>query len=120
MAQPYLAHFALKEPPFSKEVPDAELWLPSSKPAIVDTLLEALDEHSSVVLVGEPALARRASCVRYAIASRPPASGSRTDLGAPCDRTTLTSVQDGRHQRYGPAAGSRAARSRPNSSASRA
>ena len=39
MTVPYLAHFALKEPPFSKEILDGELWLPASKQAVVDTLL---------------------------------------------------------------------------------
>ena len=29
----YLTAFGLSEPPFSKEVPDADLWLPSSKQA---------------------------------------------------------------------------------------
>jgi hypothetical protein len=43
MTVPYLAHFALKDPPFSKEVADGELWLPASNQAVVDTLLEALD-----------------------------------------------------------------------------
>ncbi len=75
MAQPYLAHFALKDPPFSKEVPDAELWLPSSKQAVVDTLLEALDERSSVVLVGEPGVGK--TCVLRALRHRIPAAGFR-------------------------------------------
>ena len=38
----YLAHFALKEAPFSKEIGDADLWLPSSKTAVVEELVEAL------------------------------------------------------------------------------
>ena len=54
MTTPYLAHFALNEPPFSKEIPDPDLWLPTSKQAVVDTLLDALTERASVVLVGEP------------------------------------------------------------------
>ena len=33
MRDGYLSHFGLREPPFSKEVPDMELWLPSSKQA---------------------------------------------------------------------------------------
>jgi hypothetical protein len=31
MTAPYLAHFVLTEPPFSKEIPDDDLWLPTSK-----------------------------------------------------------------------------------------
>jgi hypothetical protein len=31
MTAPYLTALGLKEPPFSKEIPDADLWLPASK-----------------------------------------------------------------------------------------
>src|SRR5262245_59799866 len=61
----YLALFGLKEAPFSKEIPDAELWLPGSKLAVVDTLLEALDERASVMLVGEPGVGE--TCVLRAL-----------------------------------------------------
>jgi len=36
-------------------IADGELWLPASKQVVVDTLLEALHERASIVLVGEPA-----------------------------------------------------------------
>lgn len=75
MATPYLAHFALTTPPFSKEVPDGELWLPTSKQAVVDTLLDALTEHQSVVLVGEPGVGK--TCVLRALRHRIPAAGFR-------------------------------------------
>ncbi len=75
MSTPYLAHFALKEPPFSKEVPDGELWLPTSKQTVVDTLLDALTEHASVVLVGEPGVGK--TCVLRALRHRIPAAGFR-------------------------------------------
>ena len=39
----YLTHFGLREPPFSKEIPDGELWLPSSKQAVVDELVDAVE-----------------------------------------------------------------------------
>jgi len=84
MAQPYLAHFALKDPPFTKEVPDGELWLPSSKQAIVDTLLEALDDKASVVLVGEPGVGK--TCVLRALRHRIPAAGFRLTY---CHNATL-------------------------------
>lgn len=75
MPQPYLDHFALTEPPFSKEIPDSDLWLPSSKQAIVEALLEALDERASVVVVGEPGVGK--TCVLRALRHRIPAAGFR-------------------------------------------
>jgi type II secretory pathway predicted ATPase ExeA len=68
MPPPYVDHFTLTEPPFSKEIPDADLWLPSSKQAVVEALLEALDKRAyawdsrsllSLVLVGLPELCER-------------------------------------------------------------
>ena len=84
MLQPYLDHFALKEPPFSKEVPDGELWLPASKQAVVEALLEALDEHASVVLVGEPGVGK--TCVLRALRHRIPAAGFKLTY---CHNATL-------------------------------
>src|SRR3954468_950165 len=75
MVAPYLAHFALTEPPFSKEIPDANLWLPASKQVVVDALLEALEERASVVLVGEPGVGK--TCVLRALRHRIPAAGFR-------------------------------------------
>ncbi len=80
----YLAHFGCKDAPFSKEIPDAELWLPSSKLVIVDTLLEALDERASVVLVGEPGVGK--TCVLRALRHRIPAAGFRLTY---CHNATL-------------------------------
>jgi general secretion pathway protein A len=84
MSSPYLAHFALREPPFSKEVPDAELWLPASKQVVVETLLDALTEHASVVLVGEPGVGK--TCVLRALRHRIPAAGFRLTY---CHNATL-------------------------------
>ena len=80
----YLAHFGLKEAPFSKEIPDAELWLPSSKLAVVDTLLEALEERASVMLVGEPGVGK--TCVLRALRHRIPAAGFKLTY---CHNATL-------------------------------
>lgn len=80
----YLAHFGLKEAPFSKEIPDAELWLPASKLAVVDALLEALDERASVVLVGEPGVGK--TCVLRALRHRIPAAGFKLTY---CHNATL-------------------------------
>jgi general secretion pathway protein A len=68
MTPAYLAHFALKDAPFSKEIGDADLWLPSSKTAIVDELVEALTQRASVSLVGEPGVGK--TCVLRALRHR--------------------------------------------------
>ena len=47
-------HFGLNDAPFSKDIGDDELWLPSSKLAIVDELVEALEGRKHALLVGEP------------------------------------------------------------------
>jgi len=80
----YLATFGLTAPPFSKEVPDADLWLPSSKQAAVDTLLDALAERSSVVLTGEPGVGK--TCVLRALRHRIPTAGFRLTY---CHNATL-------------------------------
>lgn len=80
----YLAHFGLKEAPFSKEIPDADLWLPESKLAVVDDLIEALDERASVVLVGEPGVGK--TCVLRALRHRIPAAGFKLTY---CHNATL-------------------------------
>ena len=68
MTPAYLAHFALKEAPFSKEIGDADLWLPSSKTVVVDELVEALAQRASVSIVGEPGVGK--TCVLRALRHR--------------------------------------------------
>jgi type II secretory pathway predicted ATPase ExeA len=80
----YLDTLGLKEAPFSKEIPDADLWLPASKTAVVDQLLEALTERASVVLVGEPGVGK--TCVLRALRHRVPAAGFRLTY---CHNATL-------------------------------
>ena len=80
----YLTAFGLKEPPFSKEVPDGELWLPTSKEVVVDGLLDALGERASVVLTGEPGLGK--TCVLRALRHRIPTAGFRLTY---CHNATL-------------------------------
>lgn len=80
----YLAAFGFKEPPFSKEVADQDLWLPPSKQAAVDTLLDALGEHASVVLTGEPGVGK--TCVLRALRHRIPTAGFRLTY---CHNATL-------------------------------
>ena len=64
MIAPYLAHFALKDRPFSKEIADNELWLPTP----MQTLVEALNDHASAVLVSEPGAGK--TCVLRALRPR--------------------------------------------------
>lgn len=79
-----LSAFGFKEPPFSKEVPDADLWLPTSKQVAVDALLEALSERASVVLTGEPGVGK--TCVLRALRHRIPTAGFRLTY---CHNATL-------------------------------
>jgi len=84
----YLTHFGLREPPFSKEIPDGELWLPSSKQAVVDELVDAVEERTSVVLVGDPGWARPASCAPSANACPRLPSASPTATTSPSAAAT--------------------------------
>jgi hypothetical protein len=36
----YLTHFDLAQAPFSKEIADQDLWLPTSKQGVVDEMLD--------------------------------------------------------------------------------
>lgn len=84
MTPAWLGFFGFKDAPFSKEICDADLWLPSSKAALVDELCEALGDRASVVLVGEPGVGK--TCVLRAIRQRLPASGFRLTY---CHNATL-------------------------------
>lgn len=84
MTASYLTHFSLKEAPFSKEISDAELWLPPSKEEVVEELCQAIDAHESVLLVGEPGVGK--TCVLRALRHRIPQSGFRLTY---CHNVTL-------------------------------
>lgn len=62
--------FGFTQPPFSKEVSDADLWLPPSKQSLVEELLEALQSRTSALLVGEPGVGK--TCVLRALRQRLP------------------------------------------------
>jgi type II secretory pathway predicted ATPase ExeA len=80
----YLSHFGLQAPPFTKEVADSDLWVPPSKEAVVDVLVEALDQRGSVALVGEPGVGK--TCVLRALRHRLPQAGFRLTY---CHNATL-------------------------------
>jgi general secretion pathway protein A len=60
-----LSAFGLRSSPFSKEIDDADLWLPESKAALVADIEESLTERQSVLLLGEPGVGK--TCVLRAL-----------------------------------------------------
>ncbi len=79
-----LAAFGLRSWHFSKEIDDAELWLPESKAALVADIQEALGDHQSVILLGEPGVGK--TCVLRALRRTLPQSGFRLTY---CRNATL-------------------------------
>lgn len=65
---PWYDHFHCQQPPFSKEIPDSELWSPPSLTAILDAILEALLERQSAFLVAEPGFGK--TCLLRALRLR--------------------------------------------------
>ncbi len=80
----WLRHFALKDAPFSKDLGDKDLWLPSSRKNIVDDLVDALGERNHAVIVGEPGVGK--TCILRALRARLPESGFRLTY---CHNATL-------------------------------
>ncbi len=77
-------HFALSRAPFSKDVGGDELWLPSSKKALVDELAEAVKAREHSVLVGEPGVGK--TCTLRALRERLPETDYRLTY---CHNATL-------------------------------
>lgn len=65
MSPDVLGLFGLSAEPFSKEIDDADLWLPPSKRALLDDLVDAADARKNVALVGEPGVGK--TCVLRAL-----------------------------------------------------
>jgi type II secretory pathway predicted ATPase ExeA len=84
MRDEFLTHFGLRESPFSKEIADADLWLPSSKQTVVDELCEAVEARTSAILVGDPGVGK--TCVLRALRRRLPDAGFRLTY---CHNATL-------------------------------
>lgn len=61
----WLTHWGLREAPFTKEIGDADLWVPSSRKATVERLVETCRERGHAVLVGEPGVGK--TCVLRAV-----------------------------------------------------
>ncbi len=77
-------HFGFREPPFSKDLDDADLWLPSSREHVVEDLVESLGERQHAVIVGEPGVGK--TCTLRALRARLPESGFRLTY---CHNATL-------------------------------
>jgi type II secretory pathway predicted ATPase ExeA len=84
MTPSYLLAFGLTTPPFDKDLPDGDLWLPPSKQAVVDELLEALSQRGSAVLCGEPGTGK--TCLLRALRHHLPQQGFRLTY---CHNVTL-------------------------------
>jgi len=54
MSADVCAAFGLASDPFSKEIDDADLWLPPSKQGVLDDLVDAVHAKKSALLTGEP------------------------------------------------------------------
>lgn len=84
MSSSDLTAFGLTHHPFSKEIADADLWLPASKERIVDDLVAAANARAHVVLTGEPGVGK--TCVLRALRHRLPQQGFRLTY---CHNATL-------------------------------
>lgn len=84
MSEAFVRFFSLSESPFSKEIPDSDLWLPPSKQELVEELCEAVHERAQVLLVGEPGAGK--TCVLRALRHRLPQAGFRLTY---CHNATL-------------------------------
>jgi type II secretory pathway predicted ATPase ExeA len=80
----WLRHFGLKDAPFSKDLDDKDLWLPTSRQGAVEQLVESLAERQHAVVVGEPGVGK--TCTRRALRARLPESGFRLTY---CHNATL-------------------------------
>lgn len=63
-----LAWFGLQTVPFSKEIGDDDLWLPTSKVELVDELAEAIQARATILITGEPGVGK--TCVLRALRRR--------------------------------------------------
>jgi general secretion pathway protein A len=79
-----LAALDMSLAPFSKEIGDADLWLPPSKANVVDELVAALQARAHVLLTGEPGVGK--TCVLRALRRRLGDGGFRLTY---CHNATL-------------------------------
>ena len=80
----WIRHFGLSTSPFSKDIEDADLWLPSRRENIVTQIVEAAKERQHVMLTGEPGVGK--TCTLRAVRERLPDAGFRLTY---CHNATL-------------------------------
>ena len=61
--------------PFSKDIADEKLWLPTSRKEVVDELVDALQDREHAIVVGDPGVGK--TCMLRALRHRLPESGFR-------------------------------------------
>lgn len=85
MSLDYLTHFGLTAEPFSKDIGDADLWMPPSKQSLVEDICDAVHARACISLTGDPGAGK--TCVlrgvRHALA---PAGNFRLVY---CQNTTV-------------------------------
>jgi general secretion pathway protein A len=80
----WLTHWGLRHAPFTKEIGDADLWVPTSRNGAVDRLVETCRDRGHAILVGEPGVGK--TCVLRALRHRLPQDGFRLTY---CHNATL-------------------------------
>lgn len=64
----WVKHWGFMRDPFSKELLDSELWVPSSKQDVVESLVAGVTERASALLVGDAGVGK--TCVLRALRHR--------------------------------------------------
>ncbi len=80
----WIGQLGMSEPPFDKGVETGKLWVPSSRKAVVDDVVEACHERGHLLLTGEPGVGK--TCVLRAVRKRLPEKGYRITY---CHNATL-------------------------------
>ncbi|MFK7990444.1 MAG: ExeA family protein [Sandaracinaceae bacterium] len=80
----WLTHFGLQSPPFTKAVADEDLWVPTSREAVIDRLVDGCHERGHILLTGEPGIGK--TSVLRALRHRLPEAGFRLTY---CHNATL-------------------------------
>jgi type II secretory pathway predicted ATPase ExeA len=71
----WLSHWGLSQAPFSKEISDADPWVPAARAAAIERLVQSCHERGHAVLAGEPGVGK--TCVLRALRHRLPEAGFR-------------------------------------------